>query len=517
METAKLSKSKIFLYACIAFILGVGIASFLPKFLIEDPFIYFLFLMINFLLLIFCLNFSSEDWRIKFVYRPGIIFFLGLFLFCGMWRYVISEHQVSPENISYYNDEKIEMSGIICDEVIRDTKKQRFEFCVRDIKRENKNFKTQGKVLLTARKYPRYNYGEKLKVNCNLEKVGKFRGFDYDHYLARFNIYSLCYYPRIEKINFDLGFFEETLIDARKKILDFKKNLSKYINYGLDSETAGLASAMILGDKKNINDELRDRFAQIGISHVIAISGMHISILSGIVMLLLLSFGFSRQNSFFLASGFLIFYIILIGIPASALRAGLMGFLLLLSINLGRMNKIYNALFFVCFLMLLINPRLLRDDIGFELSFLAVLGIVYWHPFLGAKFQKINESNKFIKIIVEIFIASLAVQIFTLPILVYNFKQISLISPISNLLIVWILPPLMIAILVGIILSFLVPSLGFIWFLPAGFLLKYIIICANFLAKLPYAYFEFRYVSGIWFWIYLILISFLMMEIKNKK
>ena len=127
----------------------------------------------------------------------------------------------------------------------------------------------------------------------------------------------------------------------------------------------------------------------------------------------------------------LISYIILIGVPASAIRAGIMGFLVMFCFYIGRLNNLTRSLVFTAVILLLINPKLLRDDIGFQLSFLAVFGIAYLFPKLNKWSDKIGITK--CKKIKNIFFITISAQIFIFPILMINFSQVSLISPISNL------------------------------------------------------------------------------------
>ncbi len=233
--------------------------------------------------------------------------------------------------------------------------------------------------------YPKYEYGDKLKINCELITPEKFNGFSYDRYLARYNIYSVCYYPSLSRET-GQGLDSKDLI--YKKIFSFKHLLQDKINSSLNEPEASLASAIFLGYKKNLPADLQDGFSKVGISHIVAISGMHIGIISVILMSVLIGFGFKRKYAFYIATFLLILYIVIIGFPASAMRAGLMGFLVLWALNLGRLNKITNSLFLTAAILLFINPKLLRDDIGFQLSFLAVLGIIYFYPSYSVIFLK---------------------------------------------------------------------------------------------------------------------------------
>lgn len=461
-------KAKIFLFACLFFIAGIAIASFLPL----------SWLALNlwwFAGMVFCAVIAVLFFKNKKIFLPALWI---LFLLLGIWRYSVSLPQNTPDKIWHYNGGEVIIIGTVCNEPdIRETN-VKYEICTEYLTSNMEGTRelplrvpVNGKILATANLYPAYNYGDKIKITGELQAPEKFNNFSYDRYLARFDIYSVCYYPKIGIVQGGGGNY------IYKKIFSLKEKFHSAINYGLPEPESSLAGPLILGYKKGVSVYWQEKFSQTGLSHIMAISGTNISILAAAVMVLLLGVGFSRQRAFWLASLFLLFYVILVGAPASAMRAGVMGFLVLWAMKLGRLNKLTNSLVLAAAILFLINPRLLRDDIGFQLSFLAVLGMIYFPPIFESWFNKIvnlvrnlvkrclyNEvryvSNgvnpekipKFLKIIYDIFSLTIAAQIFTLPIMALNFSQVSLIAPVSNLLVLWCLPFLTIAVLISMIL-----------------------------------------------------------------
>lgn len=511
----KISRSKIFLFCLVGFIFGIAVASFLPTRIIEKDLLWFVGMMLFFVITVLFRN--NKTFK--------IIALIGLFLFLGIWRYSLSIPNNTPDKIWHYNGQTITFRGVIASEPDVREFNQKLTVNSKQLIANSKKFSVSGKVLVTTKLFPDYEYGDSVIFTCELEKPERFSGFSYDRYLERFNIFSVCYYPSF--VDMGQKNLTPTLSLVRRggnwfygKVFEFKNKLRGLIEYGLGEPEAGLAKAIILGDKKGIPSDLRDKFSKAGLSHIVAISGMHISILSALVMSGLLALGIARKRSFYIGVLFLILYIFLIGLPASAMRAGLMGFLVLLAMQLGRLNKLTNSLVLAGVILLLINPRLLRDDIGFQLSFLAVLGIAYIYPLFDTLYKKFEEwinnkknvflSNKvflkIVKIIFGIFGITLAAQVFTLPIMAVNFSMISIIAPISNLLILWTLPLLMIAVLLGLLLSMVLPAFGVVWFLPASLFLKYIVYVTEVSVKLPYAYVEVDYLWWVWVVLYYVVV-----------
>lgn len=517
-------KSKIFLISCVCFIFGIIIASFLPVKYLTNNIQWFIGMIACVVLLVLCWNTKNKNSnknQASKIHEAWPLFLFLFLVFFGIWRCAIAMPTETPDKIWHYNGQKIVIHGNICKELDIRKNNQQLTICVNKI--NDSNFNVTGKVLAITNLYPIYNYNEKIKAVCDLEAPQKFKDFAYDKYLARYDIYSVCYYPEIrqETPNQYTKNRQNLKSVFYQNIFSFKNKLHELINFGLTEPEASLASAITLGYKKNIPDDLRAKFAQTGLSHIMAISGMHISILVAVIFGFLINIGLRRKVAFWFVILFLFCYIILIGLPASAMRAGLMGFLVLFAIYSGRFSKPINLLIFTAAFLLLINPKLLLNDIGFQLSFLAVLGIIWFYPVFNNLITKnllkdLNPKGGLIKTLITLISVTLSAQILILPIIAYNFSQISLISPISNLLILWILPFLMIAILIALILGLILPSFAFLFFFPAGILLKYVIIIVNYLAQIPYSYIEVNYLWHGWLMLYCFFVFLLLWKLNSK-
>jgi len=276
---------------------------------------------------------------------------------------------------------------------------------------------------------------------------------------------------------------------------------------------SSIFEAMILGGRETTSQEWKEKMNKTGVRHITAISGMNIVILSGILIWLALIFRLNRGQAFYFALIFIWLYIFLIGLPASAVRAGIMGSVFLFCQKIGRQSASFRALVLAASLMLLENPLLLSQDVGFQLSFLATLGIIY----LTYPFQILLEKIKFLKFFdfSEALAVTFAAQVFTLPLLVYNFGRVSLISPVANILIVPLLPPIMIF---GILFLFL----GLIWFplaLPFSFLvfapLYFLTLVVDFFAGLSFASVSF-FISWVWLLVFYLELGIFVFLVRRK-
>ena len=244
------------------------------------------------------------------------------------------------------------------------------------------------------------------------------------------------------------------------------------INQILPEPHAGLLAGILFGTKKAVSKDLLDALTITGTNYLVVFNGVNISVLAGLSMTTLLRF-FPRRVASFLTILFLAFFVWFVGPTPGALRAAIMGSLTLLAVAFGRQK--WPLLFYgvTIAIMLMAQPSWI-GNLSFQLSALATLGII-----LFAK-----KSTSYVK---DSLLLTLSAQVFTIPLILFTFHQISLVSPLTNILIFWIIAPLTV---IGMALALL----GWIW-LPLGYvfgwvswvLLEYVILVTHWTAKLPFA------------------------------
>jgi len=494
--------SKIFFYLALSFVLGIVVASFLPRNLIASDFFVRNSLIILFVIFSFVLFFWKEE-------KTRITGIACVFLILGILRFVISLPRTPKESeIYFYNDkEEITFTGIVTKDPDIRIDKTNLIISARKLKSENEEKRVSGKVLVSVEKYPEYQYGDELEISGKLKTPIVFEDFNYKEFLDKDDIYSVCYKPEIRLVSSDNGNF------IYRNLFNFKNKLKKIIARILPEPESSFLSALLLGIKGSIPKDILDNFSKTGTSHIIAISGLHITILLGVISYLLSSV--SRKNSFWIILGFIICFVIISGAKSSVIRASFLGSMALFGKLTGRIPRFRNILIGIACIILLASPKLLRYDIGFQLSFLAVVGIVYIMPLLKDKLEKIPSLFG----IKDLILVTVSAQITTTPIIMYNLHNISLVAPLVNLFILPILPIVM-------ILGLLALSTGLI-FLPLAqilgwgvlVLLRYIISTVNYCGNLDFAALE---IKNIWWgWIvayYLILmVYFYYSSYANKK
>jgi len=478
-----MTKSKIFLYLCLSFIAGI---SFDLIFQISQLFI------LGFL--IFTLIPISVFWKYK---RIAVFSFCLLFFILGMWRYYLFQLKIENNDFENYINQDVVFESIVVNQPVLKEKSQQFEV-------QPDNF--DGKIIITTSKYPEYEYGDKVKIAGKLEDPPIFEDFSYKDYLTRKGVYALIFFPEIELLEKDFG------NGIVKTLFSIKNSLKQSLNRIIPLPQSALLEGLLFGDEDSFSEEWKNKFNLTGTRHITAVSGMNITIISVLVLNFLLALGFWRHQAFYLSIIIIISYILMIGARASGIRAGIMGIILLTAQHFGRAGSASGAIISSAVLMLFFNP-LLITDIGFQLSFLAVMGLVYLQPFFMKLLKKIPQ-----KLELRYSLAStLSAQAFTFPILIYNFGQIPLIGPIVNVLIVPLLPIITILGFAISLLAIFSQPLALIFSFPIWLILTYILKIIDFSYKIPYTNLIFKNVSFAWVLTLYLFLGFLILKIQKRQ
>ena len=443
--------------------MGVAIFSIDVE-VVDRQYNLFIFLFITlFLLIIFWNNLIA-----RFLFIGGIFFILG-----GL-RFFWSVPSFQEDNIIFYNGHMVDMVGKISQEVAIKENNNQVVVSVSTVNGK----KVTGKVLLFLPPYTDLQFGDVVQVKCQLKKpTGSDSFVNYDKYLARDGIWSQCSWPKIKKLSYNSSWIEKIIII----FFNFKQQIQNQVDELWVEPESSLVAGLLYGARAGFSPEVNNDFSRAGITHIVAISGYNISIIAKVLLGGLLMVGLNRRRAFWLALLGIVLFVLFTGASASVVRAGIMGVIVLLASQMGRLSRIGNVLVFTAAVMLLFNPYVLVWDAGFQLSFLSTVGLIYLSPILNNYFV-LNIKNIYIKSLVENFITTISAIIVTLPLILFQFGRLSVVAPLANLLIIWIVPYLMLVGFVAIVLSVLFFPLAQIvgW---VGYLgLKYVIIMSHYLA-----------------------------------
>lgn len=361
----------------------------------------------------------------------------------------------------------------------------------------------QSRIRISLPAYPRYQPGDELRLAAKLKPVPNFVDFSYENYLYAKHVHSLVTFPRgVEKIGQQYT-WQRTLFVIRNA-------LEVHINRILPEPSASLLAGILFGIRRNIPDRITEIFQITGTSHILAVSGYNISILIATVMALLRGRASPMRVFLFSLIG-IFFFVFLCGAGASVMRAALMG-LSIFALRRFRRVRPGTILLAVATTMVVINPMLLLFDSGFQLSFAATAGILFfadaitkyctWVPtFYGLR---------------ETMVATLSSHITLLPFLVLSFHRISLIAIIANLLVLPLVPLSMAVGALAVVASFFLPHVGFVFGLVPDIFLQLMMRILNLLSKIPYASVNFSWRHAALFIPYYLILFFLSQWIQRS-
>lgn len=300
-------------------------------------------------------------------------------------------------------------------------------------------------------------YGSQIIIQKSLQPItnsGNPGGFDYKQYCAQQDIhYQVYLQPKDYMITgrSDKDALTELLINTRANVLSiFRKWVPGEIE-------AGVAEALLIGYRDDLDKDLVRSYSNTGVVHIIAISGLHLGMIYGLMLLILKPF--QKQKWMRWTKPLLILFVLwgfslLAGAVASILRSVVMFSFIVIGESLGRRTNIYNTLAASAFCLLVYNPYFFWD-VGFQLSYTAVLSIVL---FMKPVYQWFYFKNKLLNLLWELNAITLSAQILTLPIILYYFHQFPNLSLFTNFIAV----PLSGFILYGELLLLLVYKIPFL-------------------------------------------------------
>jgi len=419
----------------------------------------------------------------------------ALALILGAWRYASAVPHFDEGSLAYYNEQGwVKLTGVVRGEPdVRDTYTN-LRMAAESLVLDDKEHAVTGTVLVRAPRYPEYRYGDRLEIEGLLETPPEFEDFSYRDYLARQGIHSLLRRPHITLLARDQGNF------FYAKLYAFKGRAQAIIARILPEPQASLLTGILLGVETGIPADLMADFSATGTTHIIAISGFNISIIAGLFSGLSARL-LGRRRAMPVAVAGIILYTLLVGASAAVVRAAIMGSLYVIAIHYGRQSDALNSLMAAAILMTALNPFTLWD-LGFQLSFAATLGLVLYTPvvqgwFEGGLRRLLSEeaTQKATGLLNEALIVTLAAQITTLPVIIYNFHALSLVTLLTNLLILPAQPGVMLwgglATIAGLLWLPLGQALGWV----AWLFLTFTIVVVELTAHVPYASLDVRRVS----------------------
>lgn len=356
------------------------------------------------------------------------ILLLGFFLILVIFR-IFSGIQTTKFN----SGEKVQLEGYLLEEP--------------SLRGNLSFFSFQGLRVVTTENL---HYGDKIKIE------GEVDG-------------NKIAFPVVQKLN--PGSLLGILTTLRREAIE-------RINRLLPEPQASFLRGVLLGDKSELDSDLRQELIRTGTIHVIVVSGFNITLVGGFV--LLLAKFIKRRNAVLLSIFAIVLYILIVGISPPTLRAAVMGIVAYSASLLGRVVYPLYLLIFAALVLMIFDPKII-SDVGFQLSFLATAGILIF----GKIFEdKIRRLPSFLSSSVS---TSLGAQILVVPLIFFYFGNISLVSPLVNAAVVWTIPLVTIIGFVIVFISFIYFPIAAL-FTPIIYLaINYFLVVVDRAAQIPFA------------------------------
>ncbi|MEJ8755944.1 ComEC/Rec2 family competence protein [Pontibacter sp. H259] len=423
-----------FLRIALSFIAGILLYVTIGEDFRVGPEVFTFFVVLYIGLYLFSRKYKSAELN-NWVGIVGLLCFVA----AGYWVTDLRTPHLQSNHLTNLNTQPTYYTGIVNDFVIQKPGYQRTILAVDKVLIHDKWQAVEGQVQVTVphdtpEDYT-FTYGDKLLIKGSPQPVpGPLnpKQFNYKEYLQLKGVYH--------KQNLQTHQFKHIGNAPPNYLLYASIKLRRYFEQVIKTNIAsrrehGIATALILGVKDDLDNAVRESYAATGTMHVLAVSGMHVGLVFGVFLLLFKKYNLSRSQKLVFALivlGLLWLYAFITGLSASVLRAVLMFSLVMLSLVLSRRHNIYNTLAIAAFALLFYDPYMLFD-VGFQLSFLAVIGIVALQPGI---YSLLNINNWFWDNAWKLFTVAVAAQLITLPLGIYYFHQFPVYFWLANMVVV---------------------------------------------------------------------------------
>lgn len=346
---------------------------------------------------------------------------------------------------------------------------------VRKYQRFSVNSEKVGKIFITVLRYPEFHYADTVRISGSVSFFSlKKTSNQKSQSPTNENIARSMFLPKIEAVQKDSNFTLTPIKSGLAFVSALRQKIISIFEKTLPRNESSLLLGIVFGIRGQMAKELMESLRISGVLHVIAASGMNVSMV-GAFLSGLFSVLFKRQVAVFTSIFGIVFYAILAGLEPSILRATVMGILAFSAQILGRQRLAFYSLFLAGFLMLFMSPDLLFD-VGFQLSFLATFGLLYLKPLLS-KISQVPLVNDDVS-------TTISAQTLTLPVILANFGSYSVFSVLVNGLVLWVVPILMVLGGLGAIFGLFIEPLGQLLLFLAYPLLLYFEGVVRFFANL---------------------------------
>lgn len=346
-----------------------------------------------------------------------IIFLVILIVAFAQIKYYEGIFENKYKNIK--EDDEISIIGTIVSDPQEKEYKTKYILKI-DTINSNKKYKNTKVILYTKKEKETLKYGDKIELVGNFKLAQERRnpgGFDYRFYLKTKKIYGIVTTKNTKKLKENNANIISMIANKTANVI---KNQSKKL---LKNKEACLLIGLLIGDTDEIDEETKEDFRNSNLTHMLAVSGLHVSYVLLGVNYIITKVKIHKKLSKIIVMLLILFFILVTGATPSVLRAGTMTIYLIIGGIFYRRISVFSSLNLSLLVIIIMNPYCLFD-VGLQLSYAGTIGIVYLYPIIKEKIY--NKANSIL--------ITISANIVIIPIMLYNFNTISLTFFISNLL-----------------------------------------------------------------------------------
>jgi len=472
-----------------------------------------------FILIILLITMRKKRWPLCFFFLCVFAAVIGAFDIQKEQFLIQSEKHI----IDYINTGKQTVEGVIIENPVSYPDKKILTVRSVRIIKDGTYSQVTGLIRLAVPIDLNFSYGDFIRFYSELKKISSFKNpgvFDYERYLNLRGVYATGFISNNSGI---ILLRENTASSWRLMLEKFRLYLQKIIYENALSPQREIIEAMTIGNKQTIPADVRDNFNKTGTSHILSISGLHIGMIAAtgyffiIIILKFSEYLMLRFNIIKIAAlgAFIIvmIYAAIAGMGVTVIRSTLMALVFLIALIAGRKIDLYNSLALAGLVILTISPEALFD-ISFQLSFMAVLSIIYIVPIFSnishiSPTMLTGLSYRIFSYLYLSVLVCLAATVGTLPLIIFYFNRVSVVTIIANLIAVPIMGTLALAMAMFFLLgAFFSPVIAGFFVKLAAFLVGISVEIINKLAALPWSSFIFtkpNILEIIVFYLFLIL------------
>lgn len=346
-----------------------------------------------------------------------LIFLVILIVAFAQIKYYEGIFENKYKNIN--EDDEINIIGTIVSDPQEKEYKTKYILKI-DTINSNKKYKNTKVILYTKKEKETLKYGDKIELLGNFKLAQERRnpgGFDYRFYLKTKKIYGIVTTKNTKRLKENNVNIISMIANKTANVI---KNQSRKL---LENKKACLLIGLLIGDTDEIDEETKEDFRNSNLTHMLAVSGLHVSYVLLAVNYIITKVKIHKKLSKIIVMLLILFFILVTGATPSVLRAGTMTIYLILGGIFYRRISVFSSLNLSLLVIIIMNPYCLFD-VGLQLSYAGTIGIVYLYPIIKEKIY--NKANSIL--------ITISANIVIIPIIMYNFNTISLTFFISNLL-----------------------------------------------------------------------------------